>query len=65
MGPGLGRALVRKFAHNGYNVAFVGRSVDAIRQHERELRAEGLEVTGFPGDAGEPEIMDEIHARIR
>lgn len=64
MGPGLGQALVRKFASTGFAVAFVGRRADAIADHEARLRAEGLEVAGFVGDAGKPEVMDEVHRAI-
>lgn len=64
MGPGLGQALVRKFASNGFAVAFVGRRADAIARYEKELRGQGLEVAGFVGDAGKPEVMDDVHASI-
>lgn len=65
MGPGLGQALVKKFAREGHQVAFVGRRAEAITRHELELRAEGLDVAGFVGDAGNPEQMDKVHAAIR
>ncbi|HWU64976.1 MAG TPA: SDR family NAD(P)-dependent oxidoreductase [Ensifer sp.] len=64
MGPGLGQALVRKFASNGFAVAFTGRRRDAIEKHEHGLRNMGLEVSGFAGDAGDPGSMDEIHRQI-
>lgn len=64
MGPGLGQALVRKFASNGFAVAFVGRRREAIASHEESLRAQGLEVAGFPGDAGDPVVMDAVHRDI-
>lgn len=65
MGPGLGQALVKKFAREGHQVAFVGRRAEAITGYEQVLRAEGLEVTGFVGDAGKPEQMDKVHTAIR
>ncbi|WP_395447820.1 SDR family NAD(P)-dependent oxidoreductase [Aminobacter sp. UC22_36] len=65
MGPGLGKALVRKFAREGHRVAFVGRRAEAIARYEQELRAEGLDVAGFVGDAGKPDQMDKVHAAIR
>lgn len=65
MGPGLGQALVKKFAREGHQVAFVGRRAEAITRYEQELRAEGLDVAGFVGDAGNPEQMDKVHAAIR
>lgn len=65
MGPGLGQALVKKFARERHRVAFVGRRAEAIARYERDLRAEGLDVVGFAGDAGRPEEMDRIHQAIR
>jgi NAD(P)-dependent dehydrogenase (short-subunit alcohol dehydrogenase family) len=65
MGPGLGQALVRKFAREGHRVAFVGRRAEAIARYKQELRAEGLDVAGFVGDAGKPDEMDRVHAAIR
>lgn len=65
MGPGLGLALVKKFAREGHSVAFVGRRAEAIARYEDDLRAEGLKVAGFVGDAGKPDEMDRVHAAIR
>ncbi|MDH4984689.1 SDR family NAD(P)-dependent oxidoreductase [Aminobacter anthyllidis] len=65
MGPGLGQALVKKFAREGHRVAFVGRRAEAIARYEHELRSEGLDVAGFVGDAGKPKDMDRVHASIR
>ncbi|MFP7571731.1 SDR family NAD(P)-dependent oxidoreductase [Marivita sp. S2033] len=64
IGPGLGQALVRAFANAGFSVAFVGRRRDAVLAHERDMRAEGLDVAGFVGDAGKPEIMDRVYGAI-
>lgn len=65
MGPGLGQALVRKFAGSGFAVAFVGRRAESIAADERSLRAAGFDVAGLAGDAGEPARMDAIHGEIR
>ncbi|WP_249123027.1 MULTISPECIES: SDR family NAD(P)-dependent oxidoreductase [unclassified Bradyrhizobium] len=65
MGPGLGRALVRAFAADGFAVAFVGRRADAIAAYEQGLRKQGYEVTGFAGDAGDTAAMDGVHQQIR
>ena len=64
IGPGLGQALVRKFASDGFAVAFTGRRADSVAAHEAAMRAEGLEVAGFACDAGRPDQMDAAHARI-
>lgn len=65
MGPGLGQALVRAFAGDGFNVAFVGRRAASMAAHETMLRQQGLEVAAFVGDAAQPETMDGVHGRIR
>lgn len=65
MGPGLGRALVSRFARAGRPVAFIGRRAAALAAAEAELRGEGLEVTGLVADAGRPDTMDEAFSAIR
>ena len=65
MGPGLGQALVRKFASNGFAVAFTGRRTQVVAEYERNLRAAGLEVIGVVADAGDAVAMDDAHRRIR
>lgn len=64
IGPGLGQALVRMFARNGFAVAFTGRIAQAVAEHEEKMRAEGLEVAGFAGDAGRPDQMEPIHRHV-
>ncbi|WP_281985061.1 SDR family NAD(P)-dependent oxidoreductase [Thalassorhabdomicrobium marinisediminis] len=64
IGPGLGQALVRAFALDGFNVAFVGRRQEAVAEHEAEMRAEGMAVAGFVGDASKPDVMDPVFAAI-
>lgn len=64
MGPGLGQALVRRFAEAGFAVAFVGRNAAALAGYEAAMRAEGLDVAGFAGDAGEPAQMAPVHRAI-
>ena len=65
MGPGLGLALVRRFAQGGRPVAFIGRRAEALAAHEARLSGEGLEVAGIAGDAGQPDSMDAAFAAIR
>lgn len=65
MGPGLGLALVRRFARDGEPVAFIGRRAEALAGYETDLRTEGLEVRGIVADAGRPETMDAAFAAIR
>lgn len=65
MGPGLGQALVRRFARGGHRVAFIGRRAGEIRRWEEKLTADGLDVAGYVGDAGNPVVMADVFERIR
>jgi len=65
MGPGLGVALVRRFARECGPVAFIGRRPEALAAFQMQLREEGLEVAGVVADAGKPETMDAAFVAIR
>jgi len=65
MGPGLGLALVRRFAQGGMPVAFIGRRAGALAQFEAQLKSEGLNVKGFVADAAKPETMNAAFAEIK
>lgn len=64
IGPGLGQALVRRFALAGMRVAFTGRRKQVVATYEAAMRAEGLDVTGFTADAGDPVAMAAVHAAV-
>src|SRR4051794_38051544 len=51
-GPGLGAAIARRFAREGYRLTLVARSEPAVAQ---ELRASGTDVEAVRADAGAPE----------
>src|SRR4051812_11736759 len=53
-GPGLGAAIARRFAREGYRLTLVARSEPAIAQ---ELRMAGTEVVVLQADAGDPERL--------
>lgn len=53
-GPGLGLALVRRFAQGGMSVGFVARRAEAVARYQDELDAEGFETRGLVADAGDP-----------
>ena len=50
-GPGLGAAIARRFAREGYRLTLVARSEVTIAQ---ELRAAGADVAVVQADAGDP-----------
>lgn len=64
-GPGLGIALVRRFAQGGMTVAFMARRADAVAAYQRELQDAGLETIGFVADAGDPASVSNVFAALR
>ncbi|MCW2985419.1 MAG: hypothetical protein JWR63_2989 [Conexibacter sp.] len=56
-GPGLGAAIARRFAREGYRLTLVARSEEAVATIARELRAAGADVTVVRADAGDPERL--------
>lgn len=63
-GPGLGRALVRRFAREGMAVGFVARRADAVATMEAELESEGLSTLGAVADAAVPDSLDRAFAAM-
>jgi short-subunit dehydrogenase len=60
VGPGLGSAIARRFAREGYRVTLVARSAATLDPIAQELGAAGAEVASIQADAGEP---DGTHSR--
>src|SRR3954467_3191054 len=56
-GPGLGAAIARRFAREGYRVTLVARSATTTAPIAQELRGTGAEVTTIEADAGDPEAL--------
>jgi NAD(P)-dependent dehydrogenase (short-subunit alcohol dehydrogenase family) len=54
-GPGLGAAIARRFAREGYRLTLVGRSEETLAPIAQELRATGAEVAVVQADAAAPE----------
>jgi short-subunit dehydrogenase len=49
-GPGLGRAVARRFGREGFRAALVARDRDRLESMVGELAGEGVEAAGFPAD---------------
>lgn len=64
IGPGLGAALVRRFAHE-YRVAMVARSADYLNKLGAEVHAAGGNVAAFPADVGVAEQIAAAFDKIR
>ena len=56
-GPGLGAAIARRFARDGYRLTLVARSEATIATIAQELRAAGADVALVQADAGDPERL--------
>lgn len=64
-GPGLGIALIRRFAAGGMAVGFMARRAEAVSQYQQALDAEGLETKGVVADAGDPASISRALAGLR
>lgn len=64
IGPGLGAALVRRFAHE-YRVAMVARSADYLDKLGAEIRAAGGNAASFPANVGVAEQIAAAFEKIR
>jgi NADP-dependent 3-hydroxy acid dehydrogenase YdfG len=56
-GPGLGAAIARRFAREGYRLTLVARSEETIATIAQQLRAAGTDVAVVQADAGDPERL--------
>jgi NAD(P)-dependent dehydrogenase (short-subunit alcohol dehydrogenase family) len=54
-GPGLGAAVARRFAREGFRLTLVARSGATLAPIAQELRAAGADVDGVEADAGAPD----------
>jgi short-subunit dehydrogenase len=67
-GPGLGQAVARRYAHDGYAVALVARQSGALEQRAGELRSSGASAYAIPADlsdtANVAQLAEEIRARV-
>jgi short-subunit dehydrogenase len=54
-GPGLGMAVARRFASNGYRVTLVARSVDGLSDLADALADTGARIDTIAADASDPE----------
>ena len=57
-GEGLGQALAKKFAHQGYNVAVISRSLEGSAKALNAVKQAGMDVYHFYADAQNPETIE-------
>lgn len=53
MGEGMGLAIARRFAKEGFVLAIIARNADKLEAFKATLQAEGYETHSFVADAGE------------
>ncbi|NUP47154.1 MAG: SDR family oxidoreductase [Catenulispora sp.] len=64
-GTGLGAAVARRFAREGFSVALVARREDRLKALVEQLTAEGIEAAGFTADLSQPAEIPGLVAAIR
>jgi short-subunit dehydrogenase len=58
-GPGLGKAVARRFAEGGYRVTLLARSTDGLRELADGLADTGADINTISADAGDPDGLGE------
>jgi NAD(P)-dependent dehydrogenase (short-subunit alcohol dehydrogenase family) len=65
VGPGLGAAVARRFAREGYAVALLARREESFAPVAAAIEAAGGRALGVPGDATDPAAVRAAFARVR
>ncbi|HEX2915196.1 MAG TPA: SDR family NAD(P)-dependent oxidoreductase [Chloroflexia bacterium] len=67
-GPGIGLAVARRFAREGFKVALVARRKEALESYCEEIKQAGGEAYAFSADAGDEQSLkaafDQIKAQL-
>jgi NAD(P)-dependent dehydrogenase (short-subunit alcohol dehydrogenase family) len=64
-GPGISHATAERFGREGYSLALVGRNAERLADGLARLKADGLDVTAYRSDAGDPAMIRRTVAEIR
>lgn len=56
-GPGLGKAIARRFGTEGFDIALIGRTRQTLERLESELSQEGVQAHGFEADVTDRDAL--------
>lgn len=65
VGPGVGLAVARRFAREGYHIGLVGRRAEALAEYAAQLADLEPVTHGFPADMAQPEMIAPTFQHIR
>ena len=65
IGPGLGAAVARRFAREGYSVALMARREESLAPVREEIECEGGKALPVPADATDPASVAPAFGRVR
>src|SRR3712207_2207349 len=65
VGPGMGLAIARRFAREGYALALIARDPEALVSLEREVAKEGVTAKGYALDLCDLDALKRTFAQIR
>ncbi len=63
-GPGIGQAVARQFARQGFRVALVARNAAKLQSLQQELTEQGFEAHSYPADAADSSSLTSTLERI-
>ena len=61
---GVGRAVVREFAHRGHDLALLARGADGLEAARREVVAQGRRAMAIPVDVSDANAVEGAAERI-
>ncbi|MEA4944429.1 MAG: SDR family NAD(P)-dependent oxidoreductase [Propionicimonas sp.] len=64
-GPGLGSAVARRYAREGYDIVLIGRRPEPLQALAAELTGQGVTAHAVTGDLSDPAGVGELAARVR
>ena len=65
VGPGLGAAIARRFAREGYAVALMARNKESVAGAREEIEGEGATALAVTADATDPSSVEAAFERVR